>query len=42
MQLSLKPKNPILREYQNGDQKYDKFWGMRKCLSENVKECAEF
>ena len=32
MQLSLKPTNPNLREYQNGDQKYEKFRGMRKCL----------
>ena len=42
MQISLKPKNPNLREYHNKDQKYEKFRGMRKCLSESVKECAEF
>ena len=42
MQLSLKPKNPSLREYQNRDQKYEKFRGMRKSLSKSVKESAEF
>ena len=43
MQLSLKPKNPSLREnIKKGDQKYEKFESVRKCLSKNVKECAEF
>ena len=42
MQLSLKPKNPTLREYQNGDKKYEKFKSVRKCPSMNVKEFAEF
>ena len=43
MQLSLKPKNPSLREnIKKGDQKYEKFRGIRKCLSESVKECIKF
>ena len=42
MQLSLKPKIPSLREYQNGDQKYKTFESVRKCLSEIVKESAKF
>ena len=29
-------------EYQNGDYKYKKFRGMRKFLSESVKECTKF
>ena len=33
LQSTLNPKNPSLREYQNGDKKYGKFRGMRKCLS---------
>ena len=37
-----KPKNPSLREYHNRDQKYEKFRSVRKCLSMNVKESAEF
>ena len=39
MQLSLKPKNPSLREnIRKGDQKYEKFESVRKCLPQSVKE----
>ena len=41
MQLSLKPKNPSLREYQNGNQKYENFESVRKYLYESVKECQK-
>ena len=40
MLLSLKPKNPTLREYQNENQKDEKFESVRKCLL-RVKECQK-
>ena len=42
MQLSLKPKNPSLREYQNGDQKYEKSEWEKVSPLESIKESAEF
>ena len=43
MQLSLKPKNPSLREnIKKGDKKYEKFESVRKCLPQSANECAEF
>ena len=43
MQLSLKPKNPSFKEnIKKGDQKYEKFESMKKCLPQSVKEYLEF